>query len=866
MPSSVYSAPTLLLGMPTIGIDELRAIIGFNRVPPDHNGTVGPNHVVSVFNHAIQTYDKAGNLLATQTLDSLFGTLAGALPVDPNLMYDAASGRYVYVSFEVSGSDGAANPGNDQVFLNVAVSKTSDPTQGWHVAQIDAKTVIGGVNGWSDFPSIAVDGDNIYITANMFAFDGAGAFLGNRVWIIEKGDGAGGLYDGGAAQFSVHDPIAEATDLSGLGKVATTLIAARIEGLSPGDSGVYLVSADGLKVGADEYAQVFRIENGAITVQSVRLGDISSDTGFAAATQQGTSLTIGSGDGRIWSGGAVERDGKLYFAFDVAPKTGVDAGDLTVHWVELDASAPLAVVLSQQGNIGGEDLAPGTHTYMPSIAVNQDGSVLINFSASGPFLYPGAYYALRAADDPAGAFGPTQTLFDGVDFYFRNRAGEGTSAQTTNRWGDFSGVSVDPVDGTTFWFFNMFADARGSPNMLGQDGRWRLAIGEARPTISDFEFRDGDASRNFVGGLGRDGISAIAAAAGSAIVASPMAGGALLSIAGAGAASVVEVENIRLVGAAGDDDLSVAGGFSATMLSTLAFTLSGGGGADTLAGGEDDDTLRGDDGDDRLFAGFGDDRAEGGLGDDLIRSGPGKDTLLGGEGNDTLGAGNRADLLRGDSGFDLLLGSNGDDRVFGGADDDTLFGGNGRDTLSGEAGADRIVGGADADTVSYANAASKVWARLWAGDGLDGDALGDTLIEIENLIGSAFNDKLIGEAGANRISGGGGGDMILGLDGADQLFGGDGDDMLTGGAGDDAFHFFASESGSDVVADFAAGAATDDVIRLHGFGAALDSLAEIMAASAQVGADVVINLGGGDTITLQNVTLAALDASDFLFG
>lgn len=869
MTSSIFSAPTLLFGAATIGIDELRGLIGFNRVPPDHNGTVGPNHVVSVFNHAIQTFDKAGSLLATQTLDSLFGAVAGTLPVDPNLMYDAASGRYVYVSFEVAGIDASVNPGNDQIILNVAVSKTSDPAQGWHVAQIDAKTVIGGVNGWSDFPSIAVDGDNIYITANMFAFDGAGAFLGNRVWIIDKGDGGGGLYDGGAASFSVHDPIAEATDLSGRGAVATTLVAARIEGLSPGDSGVYLVSADGLKVGADEYAQVFHIEDGAsgpvISVQSVRLGDISVDTGLPAATQQGTSLRIGSGDARIPSGGAVERDGKLYFAFDTAPKTGVNAGQVTVHWVELDASNPLAIALAQQGEIGGEDIASGTHTYMPSIAVNQDGSVLINYSASGPSLFPGAYYSLRAADDPIGAFGPAQTLFDGVDFYFRNRAGEGISGQTTNRWGDFSGAAVDPSDGTTFWFFNMFADTRGSPNMLGQDGRWRLAIGEARPTIGDFVFQDGDASRNFVGGLGRDGISAIAGAAGSTIVASAIAGGALLSIAGAGEASALGIESIRLVGGAGDDNLSVATGFSAGALATLTFTLSGGAGRDTLVGADDDDTLRGEDGDDRLFAGFGDDRGEGGQGDDLIKSGPGRDTLFGGDGNDTLGASNRSDFLRGDGGFDLLLGSNGNDRLFGGADGDTLLGGNGGDTISGDAGADRLVGGNGVDTASYANATAKVWVRLWAGDGLDGDAAGDTLVSVENIDGSAFDDKLIGDDNANRIFGAGGADLILALDGADQILAGAGSDTLTGGAGNDVFHFFASESGDDTVTDFTAGAATDDVIVLHGFGPALDSFAEALAASTQVGADIVVDLGGGATVTLQNVKLENLDASDFLF-
>jgi len=868
MTSSIFSAPTLLFGAATIGIDELRGIIGFNRVPPDHNGTVGPNHVVSVFNHAIQTYDKTGNLIATQTLDSLFGTVSGVLPVDPNVMYDAASGRYVYVSFEIAGSDATINPGNDQIILNVAVSKTGDPTQGWHVAQINAKTVIGGVNAWSDFPSIAVDGDNIYITANMFGFDGAAPFLGNRVWIIDKGAGAGGLYDGGGATFSVHDPIAEATDLSGLGVVATTLIAARIEGLSSSDSGVFLVSADGLQVGGAEYAQIYRIEQGVsgpvITVQSVNLGDISG-AGLPGAPQQGTTLRIASGDGRVWSGGAVERDGKLYFAFDVAPSVGPDAGQVTVHWVELDASDPLAVFIRQQGNIGGEDLAPGVHTFMPSIAVNQDGSVLINFSASGSSLFPGAYYALRAADDPAGVFGPSQTLFDGVDYYFRTRAGEGISGQNVNRWGDFSGVSVDPSDNTTFWFFNMFADSRGSPNMAGQDGRWRLALGEARPTISDFEFHDGDASRAYIGGLGRDGISAIAGAGGSMIIASAISGGVLLSISGSGDASALGIENIRLVGDDGDDSLSIASGFGAGALATLAFTLSGGAGHDTLIGAEDDDTLRGDDGNDQLFAGFGDDRGDGGLGDDLIKSGPGKDTLLGGEGDDTLGASNRADLLRGEAGSDFLLGSNGDDRLYGGADGDTLLGGNGRDTLSGDAGADRLVGGAGVDTASYAGAASAVWVRLWAGDGLAGDALGDTLLGVENLTGSVFNDKLIGDDGANRILGGAGADLVMALDGADQLQGGAGDDTLSGGAGNDSFHFFASESGDDVVADFSAGAASDDVIVLHGFGAALDSFSEAIGAATQSGADVVIALGAGATITLQNTTIAALDSSDFLF-
>lgn len=284
-----------------------------------------------------------------------------------------------------------------------------------------------------------------------------------------------------------------------------------------------------------------------------------------------------------------------------------------------------------------------------------------------------------------------------------------------------------------------------------------------------------------------------------------------------------------------------------------------------LIGGVGDDTLKGNDGNDALFGGLGKDRAEGGNGNDLLQTSNGNDTLLGGDGDDTLGAGSGTDLMRGEAGLDQLFGSNGNDRLFGGDDDDTLIGGNGRDTLLGEAGADVINGGAQADTASYDSSTSGVTVSLNTGLGTFGDALGDTLVGMENLEGSSAGDFLEGSLTANRIDGGIGDDAIDGLAGADTLVGEIGADTLVGGADSDQFWFFVGD-GADIVTDFTAGAATDDVIRLFGRGAALDTLTELLALSTQVGADVVINLGGGDTITLQNVTLASLDASDFLFG
>lgn len=294
-------------------------------------------------------------------------------------------------------------------------------------------------------------------------------------------------------------------------------------------------------------------------------------------------------------------------------------------------------------------------------------------------------------------------------------------------------------------------------------------------------------------------------------------------------------------------------------------TISGTAAANSFTSGDGNDSVNGLDGNDSIFTGFGDDRANAGVGDDFVRTGPGKDTLFGGDNNDTLGASNASDFLSGQNGNDLLLGSNGNDRLFGGAGIDTLLGGGGRDTLTGDAGGDRLDGGAQIDVASYAAAGAGVWVRLWAGDGVSGDALGDTLIAIEDLEGSAFNDTLAGDNGNNRIEGGIGADILQALDGADILLGETGNDTMTGGAGNDAF-WYISGDGADRITDFTAGAASDDVIRLFGFGAPVNTFAEVLALSSQVGSDVVINFGGGNSITLANVTLGSLHADDFVFG
>ena len=192
--------------------------------------------------------------------------------------------------------------------------------------------------------------------------------------------------------------------------------------------------------------------------------------------------------------------------------------------------------------------------------------------------------------------------------------------------------------------------------------------------------------------------------------------------------------------------------------------------------------------------------------------------------------------VTGDATHTLLHGAAGSDTITGSAASDTIDGGGGDDALN---------GGGGVNTVSYASAAAGVTVSL-ALQGAAQNTVGagnDTLSNFQNLTGSAYADTLTGDANANVITGGGG------------------NDILTGGGGADTFVI--GQNGAVTITDFSGAAGDDDKIdlsSLYRYG----SYTALLAGAAQVNADTVIDLGGGNSLTLRNVAKTNLQAGDFI--
>ena len=352
--------------------------------------------------------------------------------------------------------------------------------------------------------------------------------------------------------------------------------------------------------------------------------------------------------------------------------------------------------------------------------------------------------------------------------------------------------------------------------------------------------------------------------------------------------------------------------------SAFADVLDMGAGADTVQGGAGADTLSGGAGNDMFVASAaldGSDQIDGAADSDTVDysalgAGNGITVTLNGGTAATvvIASGNNDTILNienvtGGAGADSIVGDLLSNKITGGLGDDTLGGGGGNDTLD---------GGSGSDTASYAGASGAVTVSLTniSGGHSGGTSSGadgiDTLIDIENLTGSAFNDYLNGNSSANilvggagsdtvsyaslgsanginvtlngainailtiaggvtdtlreieNVTGGAGADTIIGDSADNALIGGFGDDSLAGGGGNDLFTFFHPTDGADTIDG---GAGIDTIVYTNLFSG------NHIAVTLNGAASVILTVSGqsSDTISnIENVTSGA--GADSLVG
>ncbi|MGB3488400.1 MAG: phosphoesterase, partial [Xanthobacteraceae bacterium] len=393
---------------------------------PPHNGlAVGSNYVVMIEGSRIEWTNLTGG---SPTLQSVYGFFSPLSPTgglyDQRVAYDSVNQRFVVIMQYLA-------PGGTATDIDIAVSKDSNPNDGWYFSQLNTTVTLGGQLSGSDRPMLATDGSNVYITAPQYNLNVSG-YAGTENWIIGDTAGAGGgMYGGGTLSVTASEVM---PSTQGIFAVAS------------GNNGKTYYASDFSSGGQIVVAlQTYdRATNTFSNTSTLALGNIDQG-GSYTVQQQGTSLLLDAVDNRIAS--MAYANGYLY-AVAVMKPSGSSVP--LVHWFKINVGNPNAPSLVAQGDITGATIGTNVATFNPSIAVDASGDVLINFTASGPNMYPADYYVIQGGGDPVGSFSAPNLYKASTGFF---DSGNGSSVQ---RWGLNSSATVDPNNPNSFWISNEY--------------------------------------------------------------------------------------------------------------------------------------------------------------------------------------------------------------------------------------------------------------------------------------------------------------------------------------------------------------------------------------------------------------------------
>jgi len=369
-------------------------------------------------NSSAAIFNKTGAKLQELNLTNWFSDVitAGTRVFDPILAYDQVANRWLVLAVGLRDNP----PGS---WFLISASQTDDPTAGWRNWSLDA--TLDGVTpsqNWADYPQLGLDSQAVYLTANMFTFSSNFSYV--KIRILDKQV----LYNGGSLGW---------TDIWNFDPQAFTLQPAHTFGTAPAQ---YLVS---VVPTANNRLIVWRL-TGPLSGNPVLQGNNITTLGYSMppnAVQRGGGRTLDTGDTRLLC--AVFNGRSLWTAHTTGFNWGESRSRAAIRWYEIDPATPQLI---QQGTYGARRL----YYYYPAIMADSSGNSRMVFSRSGQDEYASVRYTGRSPTDPINGLQPSAALKAGMANYSPAAVGE-------LRWGDYSGVALDPTNGSTVWMHGEYA-------------------------------------------------------------------------------------------------------------------------------------------------------------------------------------------------------------------------------------------------------------------------------------------------------------------------------------------------------------------------------------------------------------------------
>ena len=406
--------------------------------PPDTNGAVGATQYVQWVNTAYAVFNKSTGAIVAgypKPGNSLWSGFGGGCQSnndgDPIVQYDKLANRWILTQFSVS---------TTPYLQCVAVSTSPDATGSYYRYAFSY-----GTSDFNDYPKLGVWPDGYYVSYNIFT--NGQTFAGSKVCALDRAKMLVG--DASATQQCVQ-----------LGSAFGGLLPSDVDGTTPPPAGspdyVLNYGSNALNLWKFHVDWATPASSTFTGPASIPVASFSPacNGGGTCIPQPGVSQRLDSLADRLMYRLAYRNfDDHEALVVNHAVTVGSSVG---VRWYELRDPNGTPTVF-QQGTYAPD----ATFRWMGSIAMDGAGDIALGYSASSSTVSPSIAYAGRAPSDPAGTLSGETVL----------KAGSGSQycpnilfCRSLSRWGDYSAMTVDPLDDCTFWYTNEYEKASGAFN------------------------------------------------------------------------------------------------------------------------------------------------------------------------------------------------------------------------------------------------------------------------------------------------------------------------------------------------------------------------------------------------------------------